>query len=108
MNKKYKEYDGVVTNPYIGFTSFNHFRNGKLYSDCITGSGNIASCETESFECYPVPSGVEEKAENKAIIRTQPLRTSGFCGRNSSRSKANITTISYKIFSIPPERTGRP
>ena len=65
MNKKYKEYDGVVTNPYIGFTSFNHFRNGKLYSDCITGSGNIASCETESFECYPVPSGVEEKGREQ-------------------------------------------
>lgn len=65
MNRKYKEFDGVLANPYIGFTSFNHFRNGKLYSDCITGSGNVASCETESFECYPVPAGVEEKGREQ-------------------------------------------
>lgn len=65
MKKTFKEYDGVITNPYIGITSFNHFRNGKLYSDCITGSGNVASCETESFECYPVPAGVEEKGREQ-------------------------------------------
>ena len=26
-------------NPYIGFMSFNHFRDEKLYSDCIVGRG---------------------------------------------------------------------
>lgn len=65
MIRRYREFKGVMANPYIGFTSFNHFRNEKLYSDCITGSGNIASCETENFECYPVPKGVEEKGREQ-------------------------------------------
>lgn len=65
MKKTFKEYDGVVSNPYIGFTSFNHFRDGKLYSDCIAGSGNMVGCETESYECYPVPEGVEEKGREQ-------------------------------------------
>ncbi len=65
MKKNFKEYHGVIYNPYVGFTSFQHFRGEKLYSDCITGTGNVASCETENFECYPVPEGVEEKGREQ-------------------------------------------
>lgn len=60
MVKKFKELQGVIINPYIGFTSFQHFRGEKLYSDCITGRVGVAGTETENYECYPVPEGVEE------------------------------------------------
>lgn len=66
MKKKFKEKQGIVYNPYIGFTSFQHFRGEALYSDCITGSTlGVAGCETENFECYPVPDGVEEKGREQ-------------------------------------------
>lgn len=47
-------------NPYIGFTSFEHFRNDELYSDLIVKPENNMT-ETEHVECYPVPDYVEEK-----------------------------------------------
>lgn len=47
-------------NPYIGFTSFQHFRNDELYSDIIVKPENNYT-ETEHVECYPVPDYVEEK-----------------------------------------------
>ncbi len=47
-------------NPYIGFTSFQHFRNDELYSDLIVRPENNMT-ETEHVECYPVPAYVEEK-----------------------------------------------
>ena len=47
-------------NPYIGFTSFQHFRNDELYSDLIVKPENNMT-ETEHVECYPVPAYVEEK-----------------------------------------------
>ncbi len=47
-------------NPYIGFTSFQHFRNDELYSDLIVKPENNMT-ETEHVECYPVPDYVEEK-----------------------------------------------
>ncbi len=66
MIKNFKEKQGVVYNPYIGFTSFNHFRGEKLYSDCITNvTTGLATCETENYECYPVPAGVEEKGREQ-------------------------------------------
>lgn len=65
MIKTFEEVKGVVINPYIGFTSFQHFRGEKLYSDCITGRAGIASTETENYECYPVPEGVEEKGREQ-------------------------------------------
>ncbi len=46
-------------NPYIGFTSFQHFRNDKLYSDLIVRPENNMT-ETEHVECYPIPDYVEE------------------------------------------------
>ena len=66
MITKFKEKEGVIYNPYIGFTSFNHFRSDALYSDCITGQNSgVASCETENYECYPVPYGVEENGREQ-------------------------------------------
>ncbi|MBE7084278.1 MAG: DUF4832 domain-containing protein [Clostridiales bacterium] len=66
MKKTLKEKKGVIYNPYIGFTSFQHFRGEALYSDCITNrSSGVASCETENYECYPVPVGVEEKGREQ-------------------------------------------
>ena len=66
MVKKFNEKSGVVYNPYIGFTSFQHFRGEKLYSDCIVDStSGIAHCETENYECYPVPEGVEENGRSQ-------------------------------------------
>lgn len=65
MIKKFKELQGVIYNPYIGFTSFQHFRGEKLYSDCITGRVGVASTETENYECYPVPEGVEENGREQ-------------------------------------------
>lgn len=46
-------------NPDTGFVSYQHFRGERLYSDCAVDSKNNMT-ETENFECYPVPSGVEE------------------------------------------------
>lgn len=65
MVKRFDEVQGVIINPYIGFTSFQHFRGEKLYSDCITGRAGIASTETENYECYPVPDGVEENGREQ-------------------------------------------
>lgn len=68
MIKKFEEKKGVINNPYIGFTSFNHFRGEELYSDCIVGRiGGGCGCETESYECYPVPFGVEEKGREQGF-----------------------------------------
>ena len=47
-------------NPYIGFTSFQHFKKDELYSDLIVKPENNMT-ETEHVECYPVPDYVEEK-----------------------------------------------
>lgn len=65
MIKKFEQVEGVIANPYIGFTSFQHFRGEKLYSDCITGRAGVASTETENYECYPVPEGVEENGREQ-------------------------------------------
>ena len=66
MKKQFKEKEGVIYNPYIGFTSFQHFRAEKLYSDCITNvTTGFATCETENYECYPIPDGVEEKGREQ-------------------------------------------
>lgn len=51
-------------NPYIGFTSFQHFRNDELYSDLVVKPENNMT-ETEHVECYPVPDYVEEKGKEQ-------------------------------------------
>lgn len=65
MKKSFKEKQGVIYNPYIGFTSFNHFRGERLYSDCIVGKQDLAGCETENYEFYPVPEGIEENGREQ-------------------------------------------
>ncbi|MBQ8685199.1 MAG: DUF4832 domain-containing protein [Clostridia bacterium] len=60
MIKKYNYQRERKQNPYIGFTSFQHFRNDELYSDLIVKPENNMT-ETEYVECYPVPDYVEEK-----------------------------------------------
>lgn len=60
----YKREEGQ--NPYIGFTSFQHFNGEKLYSDSIVRPENNYT-ETEPFECYPVPEDVEEKGRGQGF-----------------------------------------
>ena len=43
-----KEEDGQ--NPYIGFVSYQHFRDEELYSDVIVKPGG-GMIETENYEC---------------------------------------------------------
>ena len=54
---EYKKEEGQ--NPNIGFMSFQHFQGDPIYSDCIVKPENHF-CETEHYECYPVPEYVEE------------------------------------------------
>ncbi len=51
-------------NPYIGFTSFQHFNGDALYSDLIVRPENNMT-ETEHVECYPVPDYVEENGREQ-------------------------------------------
>ncbi len=60
MKKTFRYKREKKQNPYIGFTSFQHFRNDELYSDLIVLPENNMT-ETEHVECYPVPDYVEEK-----------------------------------------------
>lgn len=46
----------IIQNPYIGFTSFNHFRGGKLFSDCSKTDG-------WKKESYPLGNYLEENGE---------------------------------------------
>ena len=51
-------------NPYIGICSFQHFRDEPLYSDCIVLPENNY-CETEHYECYPIPDYVEQNGRSE-------------------------------------------
>ena len=51
-----------VENPYIGFTSYQRFRDDPLYSDIVVKPENNGT-ETEAVECYPVPSGVPQEGD---------------------------------------------
>ena len=51
-------------NPYIGFTSFQHFRNDELYSDLIVKPENNMT-ETEHVECYPIPAYVKQEGRKE-------------------------------------------
>ncbi|MBR2024139.1 MAG: DUF4832 domain-containing protein [Clostridia bacterium] len=46
----------ILQNPYIGFTSFNHFRGEPLFSDCETTDG-------WKKESYPLSGYLEENGE---------------------------------------------
>lgn len=58
-SKMFKRTEELIQNPYIGFTSFQHFRDDKLYSDIVVDPRNNAT-ETENVECYPIPEYVEQ------------------------------------------------
>lgn len=63
--KKYFNYKRETKqNPYIGFTDFQHFKGGALYSDLIVRPENNMT-ETEHVECYPVPDYVEENGREQ-------------------------------------------
>ena len=51
-------------NPYIGFTSFQHFRNEPLYSDVVVKPENNMR-ETENLEPYPVPDYVPQNGREE-------------------------------------------
>ena len=51
-------------NPYIGFTSFQHFRGEKMYSDIVVLPENNLT-ETERVECFPVSHDAEENGCNE-------------------------------------------
>lgn len=59
-------------NPYIGFMSFQRFSGDPLYSDCVVKPENNM-CETESYECYPVPSDVEQKGDSQGFYPESSL-----------------------------------
>ena len=53
-------------NPYIGFVSFQHCVGDPLYTDSVVNpKGDL--CETEDFECYPVPPEIEEKGDSQGF-----------------------------------------
>ena len=54
----------VRQNPYIGFTSFQHFRGEEMYSDIVVKPENNLT-ETERVECYPISSDAEENGRNE-------------------------------------------
>lgn len=61
---KYQKEEGQ--NPYIGFTSFQHFRNEALYSDLVVRPENNLT-ETEHVECYPIPSDVKQNGREEGF-----------------------------------------
>lgn len=58
----YKREEGQ--NPYCGFTSFQHFRGEKLYSDIVVRPENRMT-ETENVECYPIPDDVPQNGREE-------------------------------------------
>ena len=53
-------------NPYIGFTSFQHFNGERLYSDPIVRPENHM-CETENLECWPIPEDVPQNGREEGF-----------------------------------------
>lgn len=56
----------IGQNPYSGIMSFQHFRNEELYTDVVIKPEN-KMCETENYECYPVPSYVEQHGRSQGF-----------------------------------------
>lgn len=55
-----------VVNPYMGFSTFQHYRGDPLYSDIVVDSANHG-LETEERECYPVPSYIEQQGDRQGF-----------------------------------------
>ncbi len=58
----YKKEEGQ--NPYIGFMSFQHFRDEKMYSDIVVRP-EANRTETERVECYPPAPDAEENGRDE-------------------------------------------
>ena len=59
---RFAKTEKAVSNPYIGFTSFQRFRGDPLYSDIVVRPENHGT-ETERVECYPVSPDAEQKGD---------------------------------------------
>ena len=59
-------------NPYIGFTSFQHFRGEKMYSDIVVRP-EANRTETERVECYPISPDAEENGRNEGYYPDSSL-----------------------------------
>ena len=55
-----------VVNPYMGFSTFQHYRGDPLYSDIVVDPANHG-LETEERECYPVPSYIEQQGDRQGF-----------------------------------------
>lgn len=65
METRYFGYqEEAAQNPFIGFTSFQHFRNEPLYSDVVVKPENNMR-ETENLEPYPVPAYVPQNGREE-------------------------------------------
>lgn len=65
MQTNYFKYqEEKAQNPYIGFTSFQHFRGEALYSDIVVKPENNMR-ETENVEPYPVPDYVPQNGREE-------------------------------------------
>ena len=62
MTKTFNYRPETRPNPFTGFTSFQHFRGGKLYEDIVVRPENHMT-ETERVECYPVSADAGETCE---------------------------------------------
>ena len=112
MKKQFGYQKEKKQNPYIGFTSFQHFKNDELYSDLIVEPENNMT-ETEHVECYPVPDYVEEKGRAQgyypdcsvAYIRIlwkefEPKECEynyGFIEDILDKAKANGQTVMFRL-----------
>lgn len=66
MKVTYKKGKAIKQNPFIGFTTFQHFYGDPLYSDIVVDPKNNA-LETEERECYPVPKTTEHNGRNEGF-----------------------------------------
>ena len=55
-----------AANPYIGFTSYQRFRNDPLFADVVVRPENNKT-ETEASECYPTSPDVEQKGKGEGF-----------------------------------------
>ena len=63
---RFSPMEKAVSNPYIGFTSFQRFRGEPLYSDIVVRPENHGT-ETERVECYPVSADAEQQGDSQGF-----------------------------------------
>ncbi len=62
----FSKQDEQGQNPFIGFVSYQHFRNEALFSDVRVVPGRRMT-ETENFECYPIPAGAAQNGRTEGF-----------------------------------------